>query len=453
MLQTIKINNKEYYLADDVYKLEPTSFVGCSKTSRLIVTNKKLKSNDYLYVKYIKSKNEWIPSEESYKVAKVLLSKEWVENNVNKFKNNNIINDTIDTSVQLELCSSSRTFPLGKVVQPTPPLLTLENNEKFMDIDGNILDIEVRGEKEINKIYFKVKDIEDKFKLNNVNNTIIKNTSSFIKDLHYKIFNSIKLDQIQCNARGNPNRLYLTFKGLTKLLYVSHSKNAEHFQDWANKILFTHQLADQEDKEELASSLLGVNHKTIKDVFKTNTSKTPCVYLYFIGNAKEIINNKYDENDIICKFGCTDDLPRRCNEHEKYFKKEFNKNIELIMFSIIETKYIFEAECNIKQYFKSNKLDYKDTKELIIINKNNLDQIKQHYRIIQNSYIGQFAEMNNKIIELEKQLIEYKNIIQLKDKDLLFKEKEIQLLNEKHKNELQVKDIQLLEFKIKMLEK
>ena len=73
--------------------------------------------------------------------------------------------------------------------------------------------------------------------------------------------------------------------------------------------------------------------------------------------------------------------------------------------------------------------------------------------MIQNSYIGQFAEMNNKIIELEKQLIEYKNIIQLKDKDLLFKEKEIQLLNEKHKNELQAKDIQLLEFKIKILEK
>ena len=132
------------------------------------------------------------------------------------------------------------------------------------------------------------------------------------------------------------------------------------------------------------------------------------------------------------------------------------------MFSIIETKYIFEAECNIKQYFKSNKLEYKDTKELIIINKNNLDQIKQHYRMIQNSYIGQFAEMNNKIIELEKQLIDYKNIIQLKDKDLLFKEKEIQLVIEKHryamldevrKNELQAKDIQLLEFKIKILEK
>ena len=60
MNQLIKVDNKEYYLADDVYKMEPKSFVGCSKTSRLIVTNKKLKQNDYLYMKYIKSKNEWV---------------------------------------------------------------------------------------------------------------------------------------------------------------------------------------------------------------------------------------------------------------------------------------------------------------------------------------------------------------------------------------------------------
>jgi len=70
-------NNKDYYLADDVYKTEPESFVGCSKTLRLIIKNKKLKPEEYLYKKYIKSKNEWLDSEEAYKSAKVFITADW----------------------------------------------------------------------------------------------------------------------------------------------------------------------------------------------------------------------------------------------------------------------------------------------------------------------------------------------------------------------------------------
>ena len=88
MSQIIKINEVEYYLADDVYKMEPESFVGCSKTSRLIVINKKIPIGDYIYMKYIKSKKEWVPSEESYKQARVLLTKSWVHQNLIQFKTN-----------------------------------------------------------------------------------------------------------------------------------------------------------------------------------------------------------------------------------------------------------------------------------------------------------------------------------------------------------------------------
>ena len=84
--------------------------------------------------------------------------------------------------------------------------------------------------------------------------------------------------------------------------------------------------------------------------------------------------------------------------------------------------------------------------ELIIINKKDLNQIKQHYSMIQNNYIGRYEEMYSKISQLEKEIIELNNKILIKDKD-------IELLIEKHKNELQSKDIQLLEYKIKLLEK
>lgn len=180
----------------------------------------------------------------------------------------------------------------------------------------------------------------------------------------------------------------------------------------------------------------------------------PCVYLYLINNANNIFkDNNYNDDDLLCKFGCTYDLERRCSEHNKKFNKEFNCNIELICFSIIDSRYIFDAENNIQQYFKSNIIEYKNTKELIVINKKDLAQIKQHYKMIQNSYIGRYEEMNNKIIQLEKDILELNNNIKLKDKD-------IELLNEKYKNELKDKDIELknkdieiLQYKLKLLEK
>jgi hypothetical protein len=230
-----------------------------------------------------------------------------------------------------------------------------------------------------------------------------------------------------------------------KVLFSSRTGNAESFQLWATQKLFIVQFGNMNQKEELASSLIGVNHQTIKDVFRTNCAKTPCVYLYLIGKASDILEGKYNENDLLCKFGCTDDLQRRCTEHNNTYKKEFDCDIELLCFSIIEAQYIFDAESNIKQYFKSNLIIYENMKELIIINKNNLPQIKQHYKMIQNSYIGRFEELTNKVQLLEKEIIELNNKILIKDKDF-------ELQKEKHLNELKSKDIELLQYKLKYME-
>jgi hypothetical protein len=72
-----------------------------------------------------------------------------------------------------------------------------------------------------------------------------------------------------------------------------------------------------------------------------------------------------------------------------------------------------------------------------IINKNNLGQIKQHYMMMQNSYIGRYEEMNKKITILEKEII-------IKDHQLLIKDKEIQL--EKQKTELLEMKLMMLKF-------
>ena len=132
-------------------------------------------------------------------------------------------------------------------------------------------------------------------------------------------------------------------------------------------------------------------------------------------------------------------MERCCGELNRIYTKKFNKKIELLCFSIIEAKYIHNAESSIAQYFKSNLINYKNYKELIVIDKKDINQIKQHYKMIQCSYI-RYNEMYNKIQILEKEIIDLNNKLLMKDKD-------IEIIKKIHE-----KDIELLKYKIKNLE-
>ncbi len=431
---SINYNNKDYIEGGYILDNAPIYSKGC-RSSRDIIKKKNIVSDKYIFAR-LKDNNWTITDGKSVKFDKVFFKKSFVNSIPELKKDDN--KDTIKDD---------------KGIEKAPDIIELDNSDKFKDENNNIIEIETRGERSVDKIYFKVKDVMEGFQMENLNKTIIDKKSFFVDGEHYKYFNC---EKVRKNDKKTDNTIkkevFLTYEGMLRVLFASHSPRVKPFIRWAIETLFTAQLGTPEQKDELASDLLGVNSKTIKDVFKTNTSKTPCVYLYLIGNANKLLNNKYSEDDLLCKFGCTDDLPRRCNEHDKLYSKEFGTKIELLYFSIIEAKYIFNAESNINQYFKSNLIDYKNMNELVVINKKDLPQIKQHYYMIQNSYIGRYEEMHSKISQLEKEIIELNNKILLKDKD-------IELLVEKHKNEIQNKelelknkDIEMLHYKIKLLE-
>ncbi len=431
-------NEIEYYNADDVYNFEPESFVGCSKTSRLIVKNKKLKDNEFIYMKYIKSRNEWIPSEETYKTAKVFITCEWIHKNLIKFKKQE---EKTEEDINIEASKA-------------PPLLELNDEEKFVDIDGNILDIEIRGTKNINDIYFKVKDVSEKFKLGDINKILLNKDSSFNIDLHYKLFKVLKVvDPETKSIKKGQKLLFLTFKGLTKLLYVSHSKNAEHFQDWVNNIIYTYQFGSREDKIELFSPSLGINSKVVKEFFNTEANTMPCIYLFTLGTVKDLrdsmnINEKYNDNDIICKYGLTKDLKRRTTEHEKKFSSIKGIKLNLKFYSYIDPFYVYNAENDIKLFTNSLKLNfqYENNEELIIVSKDLFKIIEQQYLHISKKYMGHITELNQRIKDLEHQLelisVKYEKEISQKDKELL--QKDIENLKTNHELLLVKKELELI---------
>jgi hypothetical protein len=68
--------------------------------------------------------------------AKLFLSEEWSKSNLPSLNSNCVYK-----------------------YDPLPPLIVLEDSEKFMDDLGNLYNVETRGERSEDKVFFKAKDV------------------------------------------------------------------------------------------------------------------------------------------------------------------------------------------------------------------------------------------------------------------------------------------------------
>jgi hypothetical protein len=153
---------------------------------------------------------------------------------------------------------------------------------------------------------------------------------------------------------------------------------------------------------------------------------------------------QYTDDHLLCKYGRSEDMSRRLGEHINKYRKEFNINLQIIGYSLIDPKNIVNAENNISNYFENKKIKYKDERELVVIEKNYVDFVREQFKMLQKEYSGHCKQLIEKIQELEHQNKELTHTIELqqskyenklKDKDL-----EIQMI----KNNMQSKEIELL---------
>jgi predicted GIY-YIG superfamily endonuclease len=157
----------------------------------------------------------------------------------------------------------------------------------------------------------------------------------------------------------------------------------------------------------------------------------------------------YNDDDIVCKYGRSDDLSRRLLEHKKTFKSIKSSKPLLKIYSYIDSNYASEAEKQIKNFFRgANKcIKYKDFDELIVIDKKFMKNTIEQYRLISTNYIG---TQHDTIAAIKD--IEYSNKIELVEKEYIIKQQNIQIntMKEKHKLELQnkEKEIEILQLKL-----
>jgi hypothetical protein len=177
------------------------------------------------------------------------------------------------------------------------------------------------------------------------------------------------------------------------------------------------------------SKFAGIDPQTIKEVFSKTSSKTPCIYLFKIGSAKELIDKKYTDDDWLCKFGRTDNLKRRTQEHNSQkINSVFNKQISLLHFSVIDSSNLVKAEAELKNLLSPYRIDYKDFDELVVVNKKCIDKVFSIYGMIQERFIG--SKNDSHLSDLNEQLNNEKHMREIEYEKHLreIKEKEIEIL-------------------------
>ena len=407
----VTIDAKQYYNSKDLCEYNPEFYYGCKTKPRTIIQKKKIQPTDYIYAN-LKSK-EWNLSTEECKKAQLLIAKSWVDTHYFKPDTTEVVESDIKTL----------------------SLVHLEDSEKFKDVNGTILEIETCGEKTRTGIYFKVQDVMVAFDIPNLDDTLMRDFTSYERGIDYDTF----------FIRGTPDNiwsppikksLYLTYHGMLRVLFVTRNKKVQHFQSWAEDKLFTIQMGKKEDKIKLGTDILNLNIKTYKSIFDSYADKLPSIYLFSLGKVGALrdtfgIDTTVPDDHTVYKFGCTEDLGKRCVQLGDEYNKLPNVQLKLSVFHMVDTKYKFEAESEIRFLCKSFKKNLKTdgSNELIVLDHTEHDMVKKYYRKIGSDYAGATAELQKEVLALKDQIreLEHKNDIQREQMEKKMMEKDYML--------------------------
>ena len=232
-LNSQQYNKSIYYNAKDIVKLDTLYFKGLTRRVRDIIKKFNLiKEQDYVY--YNKS-GVIIPTDD-YKPAtkdQLLLNKKWLVKNVPMLMTN-------ETKKQ-KLEQEGKLYKYDKA----PGILELTDEQKFKDENGNVFEVEVRGERNENNCWFLADDIGKLFNIVDIKSTIEKSKNNHIDQ--YKYFIVKKKESFH----KNNIKLFLNYDGVLHLVYSSYSNTARKFRKWVNNIVFTVQLGTKEQKQQL----------------------------------------------------------------------------------------------------------------------------------------------------------------------------------------------------------
>lgn len=401
-MNPISLNNKVYIQVDELVREHPDLFKEGKKKSRQVLQYKKIPQEDYIFASFVKS--NWKISTENNNRAKLFITKTWVDTFFSLIPSKE--------EEKIPFCSKQFSFE----IKEAPPVLKLKDSEKFKDKNGKVLEIEVKGKREEENCFFRVKDVQTCFEdislYKNIDRADNVHTSyQFLEDFIYFY---------RLSNRESTKELFFTYQGILKYMFISQNQNTKSFRKWATKVLFTLQIGTYEQKQEVVSELLGVPIDTTIQFMNTCVKDTPLVYMLHLGKVPENIQIKegFTHDDFFfCKVGghgfdkeTKQGFIGRCRGHQKEFR-EFKNEMSYLHFVFIDPMYVSEAERSIKKFLKEFQVDYHNKSEVYLIQKKKMDDVKNFFKEISNLYSGNASDM-------QREMDLYKHQTQLKIKEI-----------------------------------
>jgi len=354
-LDTTNFNGREYYLANDLKEKYPEAFRGIKKGHiRDIVRHRVIPEEECVYATQINIMT-WKLSNKSVDKAKLFISKDWWDEHIFEKSTSSDEDPTVKTKYDI-----------------APPVIEVSDEMMFKDLNGEPISIEIRGnlingQLDEDNMYFNLDDTSKGFGIPNLYIAVINNDrDGYIENEDYKKFyvknsgGAKVINDYICPTRKIEVKVFLTYEGLLRVLYVSRNANSRKFRKWATHILFTHQFASKEQKQELASQLVGVSYSDYKMIFDTNASAFPCIYIIIIGLVSKLrkkykIPEKYPDNDLVLKFGYAKDFKKRLLQHS--YERNYGHNIKVLHTQQIDVLHISSAETALEEYLYGRILD------------------------------------------------------------------------------------------------
>ena len=298
----------------------------------------------------------------------------------------------------------------------------MEPHEKFHDTDGEILEIQTRGERHVDKIFFRASDVSKRFDMPGLKQALLKETEAgYERGLHFTTFTVVNcVDHNKNNTKKPVKSLFLTYHGLMRVLIVSKNKNAEKFSRWAITKLFAMQMGTKEDKEDLVREIVN-NLESFKTVLKKYPQGFPGIYLVGLGKVQDLretfeMSETLDNDSLVCKFGVSLDLSRRIEEHKGDYGKLKNVNMNVEAFHYIDPIYKQKAEAEIRNIFDAYdmRIMVPGRNELVVLNKKQFERIIKDYARTGNEYAGATQEMQLESAKLKQEIKDLMNEMQNK---------------------------------------
>ena len=368
------------------------------------------------------------------------------------FNQNDILSNNI-LSLDNQDDDEEKIQNIQQSIDLAPNILDLDDDEKFKDIDGNIIEIETRGQRNADNIFFNVHNVSDAFDMPKLYDIIIDiRKNGYIINEDFKYF--ITTQSVSGGNASYKKSLYLTYQGILRVLFVSRNKNATNFRKWATNKLFTCQMGSNGEKKQLVADLMNTDVKSVDMMFDDKIFSFPCIYLLSLGFVKNLretfgISDDVDGELIVYKFGRTNDFSRRKIEHKNYYGKMKNVKLNLEKIYFIDIKYLTDAENSVNQLCTnfSKKILLENYRELVALNNAEVEEIKKYYKMLGELYIGATAGLQKEITDLKNELLlkDCKIESLKKDNEILQKNMDYNIIQNKY--ELLLKQNELDSFK------